>query len=153
MSDDSSHIVTYFDFLVNDIMAISVDFLKKKVHIGYCYQNNKQKRKCTEMETTQSAETPVIIPEDCEIRLSLSSREHSYEETDITKTYGIAAVFTDSDGNSSEKIINDVSSVKENVERIINILTENRVSYFHLEAVIEDILFEENILFESTIPY
>lgn len=98
------------------------------------------------MESTQSSEATAIFSEDCEIKLSLFSREHKYEETDITQTYGITAVFTDSGGNRFRKVISDISSVKENVERIISLLTENRVSYFHLEAVIEDILFEEAMI-------
>lgn len=98
------------------------------------------------MNPNQSAETPVILTEDCETQLSLFSREHRYEETDIIRTYGISAVFTDSDGKRHEKAINDISSVKENVGRIIDILKQNEVSYFHLEAVIEDILFNDTMI-------
>lgn len=98
------------------------------------------------MKSNQSTELPVILSEDCETELSLFSHEHRYEETDITRTYGISAVFTDSDGKRHEKAISDISFIKENVERIIDILKQNEVSYFHLEAVIEDILFNEAII-------
>lgn len=98
------------------------------------------------MISNLSTETPVIPSEDCEIKLSLFSREHSYEETDINRTYGISAVFTDTDGKRHEKAISDISFVKENVERIIDMLKQNEVSYFHLEAVIEDILFKESMI-------
>lgn len=98
------------------------------------------------MNPNQSAETPVILPEDCETQLSLFSREHRYEETDITHTYGISAVFTDFDGKRHEKAISDISFVKKNVERIMDILRQNKVSYFHLEAVIEDILFNDALI-------
>lgn len=98
------------------------------------------------MESNQSTEIPVIFSEDCEIQFSLFFREHKYEETEITRTYGITAVFMDFGGNRFEKIISDISSVRENVENIIKRLIENKVSFYHLEAVIEDILTEEAII-------
>ena len=93
-----------------------------------------------------SAEAPIIIAEDCRIKFSLISREHTYEEAEIIRTYGITAVFIDTNGKRSEKAVNDISSVKENVEKIINVLTENNVSFYHLVDVIEDILFEEVLI-------
>ena len=98
------------------------------------------------MKPAQPTEGPSTLSEDCEIELSLFSREHKYEETDITRTFGITAVFTGSDGKRHEKIITDISSDKKNVERIKDILTENKISYFHIEAVIEDIILEDKIV-------
>ncbi len=98
------------------------------------------------MNSDCSAETLFLITEDCKIKLSLISREHTYEEVGIIRTYGITAIFTDTNGKRSEKAVNDISSVKENVEKIMNILTENKVSFYHFEDLIEDILFEEALI-------
>lgn len=95
------------------------------------------------MNSDCSAEAPFIITEDCKTELSLNSRERAYEEVGIIRTYGITATFTDTDGKRSEKAVNDISSVKENVEKIMNILAENKVSFYHLEDFIEDVLLEE----------
>ena len=62
------------------------------------------------------------------------------------RTYGITAIFTDTNGKCSKKAVNDISSVKENVEKIMNILTENKVSFYHFEDLIEDILFDEALI-------
>ncbi|MBQ4627191.1 MAG: hypothetical protein IJB45_08090 [Clostridia bacterium] len=98
------------------------------------------------MDSNQQAEKPMIMSENSKTDFSFFSREHRYEESDIALTYGIKAVFTDSDGKTTEKTVFDITSVRKNIERIIDKLTENKVSVFHLEAVIEDIIFEENMI-------
>lgn len=98
------------------------------------------------MDTNQSTETSIIQSEDLEVTFRLSERNHRYEETQITRTYGIEASFIDSEGKMLEKSVNDISSVKSIVEKIIFRLREEKVSFFHLESVIEDLLFAEGIL-------
>ncbi len=98
------------------------------------------------METNANSETLIFNSDDLKTSFMLSERKHNYEETDINTTYGITASFTDSLGKHFEKSVDDISAVKENVEEIIKCLKNEKVSFFHFESVIEDILLEQNII-------
>ena len=98
------------------------------------------------METNANCETPDFTSAELNTDFRLSERKHRYEETDIGTTYGITATFTDLSGNFFKKSIDDISVAKETVEKIIDFLKREKVSFFHFESVIEDILFEQNIV-------
>lgn len=98
------------------------------------------------MESSTNSDTLNFGSDNLEITYRLSERKHRYEETDINTTYGVTAYFNDSLGKQHTKTVNDISSVKETVEEIIVLLENEKVSLYHFEAVIEDVLFERNIL-------
>lgn len=83
---------------------------------------------------------------DLKTEYTVSERTKEYEDLPYSRTYGITACFTNSDGNRIEKTISDVSLKKETVENLIKTLTENKVSFYHFEAVVEDTLFEETFI-------
>lgn len=98
------------------------------------------------METNANSEALNFNSEDLKVTFGLTERKHSYEETDINTTYGITASFTDLSGKHFEKSVYDISEMKEIVEEIIFRLKNEKVSFFHFESVIEDILFDQIII-------
>ncbi len=68
----------------------------------------------------------------------LVTSKHYYEELGLLTVYGIKAQYI-----NEEKTIEDISLNKSTVKRLIYLLEENKVEFYHFEAVIEDMLFSE----------
>ncbi len=68
----------------------------------------------------------------------LVTSKHYYEELGLLTVYGIKARFI-----NEEKIINDISLNKSTVNKLIDLLKDNKVEFCHFENIIEDALLSE----------